>query len=690
MLLEDYILEIRVSVQDLNIEQTAIETYSQNLLFFQATQPDLFKKIDSLTLAIEKGYYEEKYSLEYKKDYFDVLETQTGKWLYGRDSNEHAKLSAKSIDYKKTGNLYETFYNVSISKEFAKELEEMGVEKNSYSGAAALISYSNEHANKNTTTMKKLYKFVFFGTGLGLHITQIHKKLNSNIYFIIEDDLELFRLSLFVTNYKELSDNGAELVFCVFDEEMEFQKKANIFLGKHFIYNHYIKFFHLLSHSDKKLKALQSIIVGQSYLTFNYSALTISILRPLIHLKNGYRLLDVSSSYKDTLFSQKPVLLLGAGPSFQKNIEWLQKNHQNFIIVAVSALFSKLEELNIKPDIVTHVHGFSDALPHVRKVKDMSFFDKTISLFGGFSEPAFLEYFKKENVYIFEGSSRYKHGHGGMTSSNIGSLSYALLLSLYTKDLYLLGLDFALDQETGQTHSSNHEYVKNMKMEEDEEIGGELVYKTSILKTKGNFKDEVFSTLLMDGWKNECNALSKFYRKEYNENVYNLSDGAFINDTIAIRPDDDKISALTAMDKDKVYKNLKSLFDSKSENFLNEQELKDIESRIAYCDHLIDTINIHIKRNHQSLHEYHYNLLGVFQELLSEDEHPNTSDLNYIITLYMQFVSGYIFDLINTKEITNYKRLIKHLDRVVMPQIIRVVKYFKDNLQEYLDFVDKK
>ena len=684
-----YTLYIRVSVQDLNIEQTAIQTYSENLLFFQATQPELFRKIDSLTLAIEKGYYEEKYSLEYKNDYFDVLETKTGKWLYSMDSNKHAEVSAKSVDFKKTGNLYETFYNVNISKEFAKELEETGIEANSYSGAASLINYSNEYADKKTTTMKKLYKFIFLGTGLGLHITQIHKKLRSNIYFIIEDDLELFRLSLFVTNYKNLTDNGAELVFSVFDEDTEFQKNVNIFLSKHFIYNHFIKFFHLLSHSDKKLKTMQSIIVGQPYLTFNYSALTISILRPLIHLKNGYKLLDISSSYSDTLFSQKPVLLLGAGPSFQKNIEWLKNNHKNFIIVAVSALFSKLEELNIKPDIVTHVHGFSDALPHIRKVKDLSFFDKTISLFGGFSEPAFIEYFKQENVYIFEGSSRYKHGHGGMTSSNIGSLSYALMLSLYTKDLYLLGLDFALDQETGQTHSDNHEYVKNIKMEEDKEIGGELIYRTAVIKAKGNFRDEVFSTLLMDGWKNECNALSRFYRKKYNENVYNLSDGAFIDDTIPLMPDDNKLAALKAMDKDEVYKNLRALFDSKSENFLNEEELKDISSRIEYCDHLIDVINTHIKRNHQSLNEYHYNLLGVFQELLSEDEHPNTADLNYIITLYMQFVSGYIFDLINTKEITNYKRLIKHLDKVVMPQIIRVIRYFRDNLQEYLDFVDK-
>lgn len=677
-------------MQDLTIEQKAIETYKKNLLFLQATQPVLFQKIDSLTLAIEKGYYKEKYSLEYKEEgFFDVFEHEAKRWLYIMNSDEHAKISAKSINFTKTDNVFETFYDVKISKKYADELEQMGIETNSYVAAASLINYSNDHAAKNATSMKKLYKFIFLGTGLGLHLTQIHKKLQSNIYFIIEDDLELFRLSLFVTDYEALTDNGAELVFSIFDEEHEFRAKVNIFLRKHFIYNHYIKFFQILSHSEKKLKKIQSIIVGQGYLTFNYSALTISLLRPLIHLQNGYPLLDIKSSYEHTPFTQKPVLILGAGPSFQNNIEWLQKNHKKFIIVTVSALLSKLEELGIRPDIITHVHGFSDALPHVRKVKEMSFFNTTISLFGGFSEPAFIKYFKKENVFIFEGSSRYKHDHGGLTSSNIGSLSYALLLIFYTKELYLLGMDFALDQKTGQTHSNAHEYVRNIEMLEDEEIGGELAFKDAVVKIKGNLQEEVFATLMMNGWKEECNALSKTYKKEYNKAVYNLSDGAYIDDTIPLQLDDTKLKGLEEIDKEKLYKDLKKLFDSKSQNFLNDEEIGDVKARVEYCDHLIEVINTHIKRNYQSLDEYHYYLLGLFQDLLSESESPSTQDLNYIITLYMQFVSGYIFDLINTKEIKNHKRLVKHLDKVVMPQIIRIISYFKESLEDFLKFAVK-
>ena len=103
---------------------------------------------------------------------------------------------------------------------YVNKLQDMDISANSYSGAAGLINYSNKYADKEKTTMKKLYKFIFLGVGLGLHLTTIHEKLQSNVYFIVEEDLELFRLSLFVTNYKDMSSHGAQLLFSIFDDEL--------------------------------------------------------------------------------------------------------------------------------------------------------------------------------------------------------------------------------------------------------------------------------------------------------------------------------------------------------------------------------------------------------------------------------------------------------------------------------------
>lgn len=676
-------------MKDKEIEQNAINNYTQNILYIQSVQPSLYEKIISLELAIENGHHNEKYSLEYKDGYFDVMELSSLNFLYSMNSDEHAKIVRESIDFLKTGNLYETFNDVRISDEFAKELESMDITDNSYSGAASLINYSNKYASKEETTMKKIYKFIFLGVGLGTHIKEVHEKIKANTYLIIEDDLELFRLSLFVTNYKEIADDGAVLFFSVFEEDPVFQRITSNFLQESFIYNHYIKFFHLMSHSDNKLKEIQSNIVGQTYLTFNYSALTTSLIRPLIHLKDKYKILNIASSFKESVLTQKPVLMLGAGPSFDKNIEWLKENKNKFILVAVTPLLAKLEELNIKPDIITHVHGFSDAMPHITNVKDPSFFDNTISLFGGFSEPQFIKYFKKENVYIFEGSSRYKRWNTGITASNIGTVTYGLFLMLQTKDIYLLGLDFAPDQESGDTHASTHNYKKKIELQENNTIGGEMIYNREVIKVKGNLREEVFTTLLMNGWKEQCNAISQTYKDTCNENIYNLGDGALIDDTTPTKIEDCQVQEMLELDKNNTYLQLRELFDLKSENFLNDSEIKNIQRKIDYCNSIINILKTHIKSKHSNLDQYHYDLIGVFYNILTDENDIESSDMNYVITLYLKFVSGYIFDLINTKEIKDHKKLMKLLDNVVIPQIIRVINYFKYTLKDFIEFSKK-
>lgn len=672
-----------------NIEEQAIQTYQENLLFLQGTDPKLYEKLEALNLAIEKGYYKERYSLEYINGYFDVQDFETKKFLYGEDSTTYGTQVAKSIDFTKIDNLFETFYNVNLSKEDLKEIEDQSPDQSSWSSAAALIDYSHEFASK-TTTMKKLYKFIFFGVGLGSHLLEVHKKLQSNVYYIIEDDLELFRLSLFVTPYQKLSDNGAVLYFSIFDEDSDFRNKTMMFLNEQFVYNHYIKFFYMLSHDKKRMHDVQNIIVGQTYLTFNHSALMTSLLRPLEYLKKGYKILDINSSYQNTLFQRKPVLLIAAGPSFEKKIQWIIKNQGKFIIVIVSALISKFEEIGVKPDIITHVHGFEDAMPHLKKVKEISFFDDTIELFGGMSYPPFVENFKKENVFIFEGSSRYKDNYGGITSSNIGALSYGLLLMLHTDRLYLLGLDFAPDQSTGKTHISSHAHTRNLKLEKDETLGGEVEYKNEIIEVEGNFQKIVFTSLLLNGMKEECDAISKTYKCSYNT-IYNLSDGVKINDTKPLDIFDTSINTLTPLNKSDLHKELKTLFNSRSQNYLTQNEVKNIYKKIEYYDSVLDILNKHLSTPQPNLDKYHYNLLGTFYNILTDtNEEVHSSDMNYIITLYLQFVSGYIFDLINTKEITNHKRLIKHLDKVVIPQITKVIKYFKDKMLERVKGIEVK
>ena len=671
------------------IESQAIRTYAENLLFLKSYEPELFNKIESLNLAIEKNYYEEKYSLEHKDGYFDVLEKKTNKFLYGESSIKHAELAAKSVDYKKEGNLFETFHDLTVKEDMLEKFDEMSIEKSSLSAAARIIHYANIHAPKQTTTMIKIYKYIFVGTGLGLHLEAIHNKIKSNVYFIIEDDLELFRLSLFVTNYKNLTLDGAILIFSIFDNEKEFETKTEIFLHQMFIYNHYLKFFHLLSHNETKIKTLHKIMLGQTHIVFNYSALTNSLLRALEHLKNKYNILNISKPLEDAEFLKKPILILGAGPSLNANIKWLKKNKNKFVIVVVSAMLSKLEAENIKPDIITHVHGFNDAMKHLEKIKDKHFFDKSICLFGAFSTPEFVSFFEQKNVYIFQGLSRYKKHFEGIGASNIGALTYGLSLLLGARDIYLLGLDFALDQKTGATHSNAHSYVYNLDTTKTVHgVEDDLHYKNSVVETKGNFQEKVTTNLLFDSFKRQCNLFTEAFIME-NRKVYNLSDGAYIEKAIPTHPEDIDFSEFESINKNKLYKNILDVFSKHSENFLTKDELDAIESRINYVTKIEDILNEYSKRKYANMDNFHYHLLGTFIDILGEDYDKDATDSNNILSLYLQFVSGYIFDLINTKELKNEKKHIKALNKIVISQFKKILRYYKGRLEFYLKEIPK-
>jgi hypothetical protein len=667
------------------IEEKAIQTYQNNLQFFKETDEALFHKISSFELALEKGYYKEKYLLDYKEEgYFDVLEKETQTYLYGSNSKEYAHNVAKNIDFKKTDNLFESFYDVYINDKNTKTYDKASIPETQYSASARIINYSNNYADK-TTTMRKIYKFIFFGTGLGLHLTAIDKKIQANVYFIVEDDLELFRLSLFVTNYKNLTKHGAKLYFSILDDDEEFKHNASRFFHEMFIYNHYIKFFHALNSNEKKIKEFQKIILAQSYLVFNYSALTTGMIRPLIHIKEKYNILNIYTPFKNKFINEKPFLLLGAGPTIAQNLQWIKQHQEKFIIVAVSALLSVLEEHNIKPSIITHVHGFDDALPHVQKVKNISFFDESICLFSTFSTPKFLSYFKKENIFLFQGTSEFKKEFSSFSSSNVGALMYGLILRLGADKLYLLGLDFAVDATTGATHTSSHNYVKKLDVEKTEyETEEDITYKTSVIEVKGNLQESVKTTIMFNGFKKQANAFSDMFMRETTK-VYNLSDqGAYIDNTIPLSLKSFDLTSCEQLNKTNIYLSIKQTFQEKSENYLTKKDLHYLKDQLKYVENLEDILTKYKKRKYNNLDTFHYNLLGLFQDILSEEANENAQEVDGIISLYLEYISGYIFDIINTKELINEKHHIKELNKIVIEQISKVILFYKDFLSNYL------
>lgn len=664
-----------------DINTLVSNNFNDNISYLQTCQPELFSKLSALDSAIELGHYKEKYELTYENNYFDVLEKETNNYLYGKDSTVHASLAQESIDYHLHDNLFEGFHKHDISEDDLKVYEEKRPFEHHMSGFAPIIHYTNLNLPKNAS-VKAINKFVFFGVGLGLHITSIHKKIHSSVYFIIEDDLELFRLSLFSTNYKNIAADST-LIFSVFEDNNQFSASAVNFLRTEYYYNHHLKYFHLLSHSEDKISQFHIATTSQSHLLFYYNHLLTQYLTPLNYIFDDYKFLNKTLSLSDKVLDKKPFLLIAAGPSLQKNIQWLRKNHNNFIIVALSATLSILEKENIFPNIITHLDPFDTARIHFDKLNSLDFIKDSICMFSSRIPPDVVSMFDKKQLFFFETGTQYKKLSIKPSAPCVGSLTYQLLLRLHVKNLYLLGLDLAIDSKTGKTHSDAHEYIQTMKTEEDAFDGSSINFRESLFNIDGNFSKQVLTTPSFHVSIDAINQASKILKKE-DQKVFNLSDGAKLIDTTPIRSDE----VAEGSDQD-IKAHLYNLCLKNSSTHLGKDDRKSLFVKLEHAKQMNELVINYQNLKKQDTDEYIEHLEKLCLSINNQDNIKNF-ELARVLDTYFQYILSYIFNFFNTDELPHEEEHMQNLDNLLVPHLLKIIDFYHKSLESKLTHKDNR
>ncbi len=643
------------------------KNFNDNIAYLQVFQKEVYSKLAALDDAIEKGYYQEKYELVYESSYFDVYEKMTKNFLYGKDSSTHAMLASQSIDYELNDNLFKGFHEYIMDDAELEVYKQKTPFEDPMSEFAPIMHYCQQNSLKNKR-LKTLDKFVFFGTGLGLHISSIHEKISSEVYFIIEDDLELFRLSLFTTNYAKLALD-AQLIFSIFEDKNEFSKISKEFLDTKYYYNHYIKYFHLLSHSEEKHEQFHLAIASGAHFSFDYNVLLTQNLKPLDYIFGNYKFLNKELTFTDNIFDKKHFLVLGAGPSLQKNIEWLRQNHKSFIIVAVAATLTLLEKENIFPDIIVHLDAYHASIELFENIKSIDFIKNSICFFSDKIDLDVIKFFDEKNVFLFENGTNYKINSIKPSAPCVGSIAYQILLILKVKNIYLLGLDLALDSKTGKTHIDSYVDMKIISIENHttkDEIFG---YSESLFKIEGNLSKEVFTNAR---WQTSIDIinLSTKLLKQGRQNIFNLSDGAkFININSKKVQD---LELRKVSDKDDTYKYLFDLCMLNSSRNLNSIELNSLDEKLLHAKKLLQLVEKYKNWHQFSLGQIMENIIILKESLTNENEIENYQ-ISRVIDLYLRYILSYLFDFINSDVLEErelhmynlYQLIVKHLSEII-------------------------
>jgi hypothetical protein len=651
------------------IESRAIQNYQENMLFLSKNNPALHSRLLALDTILSDGTYPQKYDLEYKDGYFDVVELSSGNFLYNQNSNKFSEEICNKINYKKNEHTFKSYRKVNFEDESLKFLKKQSAYTN-FISIAELSDYYHKY-NSDEMSLTQIEKFIFLGNGLGLHTQKIVEKFDVQISLIIEKDVELFRLSLFTTNYSEVFSKKTAF-FSVGETLPEFHKTFNAFFVKGFFKNQYIKFNMFSSIYEDIVHEIRHMLITRPEATYSNERLLVKNKRVISKISENYKFIDLQKKLNDKSFSDKPWLVLGAGPSINTNAEWLVENQDKFIIIAVFTALKTLQRIGVKPDIAVQIDENDFTTDQMlENLGDLSFLDDSVIFFSASVSKLLFDKFDKEKIYLHEDRTEYKLKKSTLPVASVGETVFSIALIFNPSEIYLLGLDLALSDD-GKTHSEDHFKVSSVEKEESDERF-EL---DQLNVVKGNLKDQVSTTSVLLMSIIVTNIKVKQYKSE-NQNIYNLSqNGAFLENTIPTKIE--QLDIKNKIDKDNFRDQLFKIFDSYSTQTLSDEELNSIENRQSQIGDYFKMLEIFKNTPHSSHDVFLNSYVNLTNSILN---HECKMELLEIFTIFFLKIGSHIDDFIHTKEIKNKKKHYKKLKQILVNQIEKILTAYEEDLK---------
>ena len=657
-------------MQDIN--EIITNNFNQNIEYLQKEHPKVFQKLSALDMAIENGHYQDKYELVYENDGFDVYEKSTQNYLYNKESLAHSLISQNSVNFRTDNHVIEGFARHNFTQKELAELAEAKPLSDYRKNIAQIISYiQNNHVE--TKELLKLDKFVFFGVGVGSHIETIDKKIHSQVYFIVEDDLELFRLSLFTINYKTLA-KSATLVLSIFEDRDEFMESSSIFLDTKSYYNHYLKFFHLLSHSEEKIDFFQMAVMSQPHLRFLFSNSMLQYTQPLKYIYEGYNVLN-KRVVLDKELNSMPFLLLASGPSLQNNKKWLQKHYSHYITIAVSSSLAYLESIGVTPNIILHIDPFEWGITSFEKLQSLEFIKDSICLFGTSTPDNIVSLIKKERLFFLETDTKYKNDSLKLSAPCVGSMGLQILLVLQAKNIYLLGLDLAIDTKTGKTHSGEHQSQKALTHDAGKSQDAPISYKETLLKREGNLTPFVETTPSYYSSIYTIELFLKHLKKDTQE-IYNLSNGVKFSHTKSFAAEKLSVVKITPNKLDLAV--LQEYFMQHSSSKLTKKDMLNYSLKLSHAQGLLTALETFKTPKNSSIDD---TILAIYTQFAS-DADIDTYELSRVLDDYLHYISSYIVDYFNEAGTLRSSSELEELSQMLLKELQEIITYYTHSLKK--------
>ena len=671
----------------IELQNALTTTFLANLAFLSEYDNKLYEKIDELSRMIEDGRYKEKYALEFiiENGEFDIYDIMNDKYLYNRNPKKKYNELIRNVEFNEKNSIlnieeiftYKEKYNVQKENRFNfNTLETIAYTSNQMQYYKDITKDYLENKKKR---LKEIKKFIFLGTLLGRHIPSIEKKIDAQLYLVLEKNLEIFRLSLFTVDYTVLAKKG--VIFSIMDNSLEEEKKIELFLNIYEYDNYLLKFSTTGINIDDYISKILALMTSNKPTIYDHNRkIYIHLNRTVKRISEKYNILQFNKLKEDFIFLKNiPILYIAAGPSIDENINWIKQNQNKFFIVSIGAAYKKLLENNIRVDIISTLDE-KEILDEIQFNNEIinKLPNHTIIFASTITHEKILNKFDKNKIFLFEIFRTLFINNIPFNGYSVGEITLDILIKLNPKEIYLIGLDLSLNQNTGDTHSkdSNSELkIFDINKKDDRNKFGLNI---STLEVKGNFKKSVITTAL---FYTSINFLEQhiLQNKRNDLNIYNLSlNGAHFNNTIPLNIERIDIHKLKELNIN--FENLKNILKSFSRNELDNESKQFIKSDI---ENISNTINKLL----YSLKKHEYNTFNDFYENCSEDIFENIKSLHFdilsiILKKYYLLVIPYLTYYFNERNIKDERKKLNKIKNIFIKQV-------EDILNDSLNILNK-
>ena len=671
------------------IQEKCLKTYQRNLIYFKNYKPEIYNKLVIFDEAVNQGLYVENYSLEYKEEgYFDILNLKSNQFYYNQNLEEYTDKLA-SIEKKDLKNSFRLVEKINVPANYKKlkDLDQI------YLYSLFPLMY---YINSNTVETKEnisVYKYIFFGTGLGVHIQKIVNKINPLQVLIMEPNLEIFKLSLFISDYTQLVSTPEYLFLSVGDDRSDFAKIFSLFHGDNFHLNTNIKFNLHEENYRIYFDDVLNFIEEKKASSFGHDIILETAQRTAQRFCENFKFLEyfIDHTPRFKLFEEYPVIIVAPGPSLGKNIKWLKENQDKFLICAVGAALKILFDNGIEVDYITSVDPY-EMIDNQFKGVDESFYKDKIFLCTSNTHPKILSYFKKENIYLFPVIGTFtpdlNFALGGLS---VGDVTYALNLLIGAQKIFLLGLDSAFDQETGATHVEGHLEKRDILSRDESKIISEdgqvhTIAKDDKLEVKGNLRDRVLTTRNYKNTIEHFNRHNELFLKE--QKVYNLSDGAYYEKTIPLDVKNFNSLDFKDIEKNKVFGQMKTFLDGISFDKLDQKSIKNLQNDLKHIDEFLKYITKQKGKKFANYVELDAVIIKNIHNAIDLCSHNlKTSSTIFAEALFklLLFVYPSVTDFFNrSSKLRNDKKHATAIHFYITDLLIKILKDYKKILEELL------